>query len=289
MAYSTLTPEIWSPTITSFFKAKLLAARAFSDLSGDVSEGGNEVHLPHMPNGYTFTAIPTATGSLTQMIITTTRTTLEIDTWTGTSIPISDFQLAQVATKYNLRRLLAQDAGYALARTFDTAILTEAYTNAGATVGDSTTSLDATALEEALSIIESNSVPKDQLRLIVHPKPYFVDLFKSSKVYDASTFGIPNLPSGNIDVVYGVPVFRTPQVVTSTSGYNNLLVHPRGLAWATGAIPGMGGGAVRVEFVRAAGGATDAGAKRTDLQVDLMYGVQAWRTEGVINIRSTGG
>lgn len=288
MPYSTLTPEIWSPTVTSFFKAKLLAARAFTDLSGDVTEGGDRINLPHMPDGYTTSAITQSTGNLTWVAVTKAETVLSIDQWRGMSIPLSDFRLAQIATKYNIRRLLAQDAGFTLARTFDRVILTEAQDNAGAVVGASDTDLDATALEEALSIIESNSVPKDQLRLIVHPKPYFVDLFKSSKVYDASTFGIPNLPSGNIDVVYGVPVFRTPQVLTSAGGYNNLLVHPLGLAWATGNIPGMSGGAVRVEFKQASPSSV-VGAKRTDIELDLMYGVQSWRTEGIVCIRSTGG
>ncbi len=286
--YSTLTPQIWSPTITSFFKAKLLAARAFTDMSGDVTEGGDKIHLPHMPNEYTVSDIHVTSGDLTMTTVTTTRTILEIDKWKGMSIPITDFQLAQVATKYNVRRLMAQDAGFTIAKTFDTAILTEAFSNAGATVGTSLTKLSATALEEALSIIESKSVPKDQLRLIVHPKPYFVDLFKQSKMYDAATFGIPNIPSGNIDTVYGVPVLRTPQIVTQTGSYQNLLVHPLGLAWAIGNIPGMSGGAVRVEFKRASPSANSAGGKRWDIELDLMYGLKAWRTESMVRIQSDG-
>ena len=286
--FSTITPEIWSPAITSFFREKLLAARAFTDLSSDVAEGGDKVHLPHMPDAYTISNISTTSGDMTKTDVVTTQTTLNIDQWKGMSIPITDFQLAQVANKYNIRRLMQQDAGFAMARKFDTDLLEEAYTNAGAEVGDSTTSLNATALEKAMSIIESKSVPKDSLRFIVHPKPYFVDLFKSSKVYDAATFGIPNLPGGEIDVVYGVPIFRTPQVITSTGAYNNLLTSPLGLAWAVGSIPGMQGGAARVEITRAAPSSGQAGSKRHDLEIDLMYGLKAWRTDAIVRIRTTG-
>ncbi len=289
MPYSTLTPEIWSPTITSFFRAKLLAARAFSDMSGDVAQGGDQIHLPHMPNAYTFQNINVTSGALTQLVVTTTRTTLTVDQWVGASIPISDFQMAQVATKYNMRRLLAQDAGYALARTFDSALLTAATAAASTTVGDSNTALSSTVIEDAMAVMGENSVPKEELKLIVHPRPYFTGLFRSAKIYDAATFGLPNLPSGNIDVVYGIPVLKTAQIpfVSTNSFYTNFLVHPRSLAWATGAIPGMGGGAARVEFKRAAPSA-GAGAKRTDLEVDLMYGLTGWRTEGLVAIRSTG-
>jgi len=133
-------------------------------------------------------------------------------------------------------------------------------------VGSSATDLLATSVEKAFSILESNSIPKEECALFLNPKTYWTKLMKIQKYYDASQFGKPSVPQGAHDLLYGVPVVITPQIPVGTAGtegddiYRNLLVHPSSLIYA------MGRKGVQIKEKQSE-------SLRVKLIADIMYGV----------------
>lgn len=248
--FTAFTPEVWSPRINFFFRARLAAAPFFDDYSSDVANGGDTVHIPAVTAGFTVSNISTTNGAVTSTNISDTNTNLSVDTWKGVAYDLTDFQMAQIQKSYNIKNAYAQAMGYQLAQTFDTAILAKgASVTAG--VGNSGTDLLATSIEKAFGILESNSIPKEECVLFLHPKAYWNELMSIQKYYDASQFGKPSVPQGAHDMLYGVPVVITSQVPTGTAGteggHRNLLVHKSAIVFALGRLPGAVQGGVRIQ------------------------------------------
>lgn len=248
--FTAFTPEIWSPRINYFFRAKLAAAQFFDDYSADVADGGDTVHIPNLANSFSPTAIATTNGSVSSTNLSDTNTNLSISSWLGVAYDLTDFQYAQILKSYNVKNAYAQAMGYSLAKKFDTDLLAQS-SNITPSVGNSATALLSTTLEKAFGILESNSIPKDECILFVHPKTYWNRIMAIQKYYDASQFGRPSLPTGVQDMLYGVPVVITSQVPTGTAGteggIRNLLVHRSSLIYAMGKLPGALENGVRIQ------------------------------------------
>lgn len=250
--FTAFTPEVWSPRINYFFRAKLAAAPFFDDYSSDVADGGDTVHIPNVTQAFTPSAIATTNGTVSSTNLSDTNTNLSVSSWYGVAYDLTDFQFAQIAKSYNIKNAYAQAMGYALAQKFDTDLLGQG-SNITAVVGDSATSLLSTTIEKAFGILESNSIPKEECVLFLHPKAYWGEVMAIQKYYDASQFGKPSVPQGAHDMLYGVPVVITSQVPAGTagtegaSGHRNLLVHRSALVYALGRLPGAVQGGVRIQ------------------------------------------
>jgi len=282
--YSVFEPEIWSPRIDMFFRAKLLAANFFANYSDEVTAGGDRIHIPGIADSFSASDINVTSGDITATDLSDTKTTLTIDTWKGAKFVMSDFQAAQVAKNYRLKEAYAQAMGYALAKTFDSAILALG-ASITPTVGNSATDLLASTLENAMGIMDSNSVPTSESAFFFHPKTYWTEVMLNSKLYDASQFGKATLPYGAHDMLYGVPTFLTPQVPVGTagiegaSGHRNLLIHKGALAYALGNLEGGMPSGVRIKEL-------PAEALRTTVVADIMYGVKILKKTGGVRILS---
>lgn len=276
--YNVFSPTVWSPYINRFFKANLVAGNTFRDFSDNVTAGGQTIRIPHIDDNFSINDIPTTSGQITAQSINDTKTDLAINNWKHAALRFSDYQVAQVSNNYNLKRAYAEDMAYKVAAQLDSALLAQesnlSYTVANTTASQST--LTSTSLEQAFSILESNSVPRSQLSLIVHPRAYFGDIFKRQKYYDASQFGRPGLPSGSISELYGVPVVSTPQVPLVNGSLRNLLVHPEAITYALGNLEGGMPSGVRMQE-------REGENLRVTAVADIMYGVKSLRTKaGVV-------
>ncbi len=250
--FTAFTPEIWSPRINWFFRAKLAAAPFFDDYSADVANGGDTVHIPNVTQSFSPSDIQTTNGTVTSTNLSDTNTNLSISTWKGVAYDLTDFQFAQILKSYNIKNAYAQAMGYALAQKFDSDLLGQG-SNITAVVGDSATALLSTTVEKAFGILESNSIPKEECVFFMHPKFYWNSVMAISKYYDASQFGKPSVPQGAHDMLYGVPVVITSQVPAGTAGtegasaHRNMIVHRSALVYALGKLPGAVSGGVRIQ------------------------------------------
>jgi len=280
--------EIWSPRINEYFHAKLGAANFFNDYSDEVTMGGDRIHIPNIADSFSASTILATSGSLTPTAVSDTRTTLTIDTWIGASIAFSDFQAAQVATKYNLKDKYAQEMGFKIAKSYDSAILALG-ASITPSVGDSATSVLATTLEKAMSILESRSVPTSECAWFFHPYAYWREVYANQKLYDASQFGLPVTPYGANSTLYGVPVVITPQIPNGTAGtegatgHRNMIVHPTAFAHARGNLPGTGAMASGVRLSELNPGS----ALRKEYAADLMYGVKILNANNGVRVLSS--
>jgi len=266
--YLVFRPDIWSPTIDKFFKAKLEAAKFFMDFSDEVTEGGKSIMIPWQSE-YTSASVTTTTGDITGNLVTDTRTVLDINTWNHTVRIFADFQAAQVAKNYRLKESFAEAMAYALAKGLDDSILGLATAaNISRVVNASTAGLKSSDLESALGIIESYNIPRNECIWFFHPKAYYSEVMAVQKLYDASQFGTPSLIKGTHDSLYGVPVVVTSQVIDSNASieggtHRNLLIHNRAFCNLPGGVPS----GVRMQTL-------PSEALRQTYVADIMYGVK---------------
>lgn len=277
-SYSVYNPKIWSAFVNDRFYDKLLAAKAFTDMSDDLSQGGDTIQIPHRKHAFTVGDISTTNGQVTAETIDDTATQLMLNNWKGSAYRFSDFQMEKIGNQYNLREGYARDLGQDMGKKFDDALLSE-WSNFDESIGDSTSDMTSTATEQALEIMESNSVPGEDLRFIIHPRAYYGDVFKRKKYYSADVFGEANLPDGALSRVYGVPIYRTNRIPVQDGSLKNLLVHPQAITYA---LANQGGEGVKARLQE-----VPTEHLVTKVVGDIMYGVKTLRSGAAVVINST--
>lgn len=280
--FTAFTPEVWSPRINFFFKTKLVAAPFFADYSDDVASGGDIIHIPNVADSFTsITDIQTTNGSVTATNLSDTNTNLTVNKWKGVAYDLTDFQFAQIMKSFNVRNSYAVAMSHTLARQFDTDLLSN-ISSLDASVGATGTALLATSLEKAFGILESNSIPKEESVMFIHPKVYWTNLMAIQKFYDASQFGKPVVPKGAHDLLYGVPVVITTQVPAgSGGGYVSAIVHRRAFVYAYAQLPGGVQKGVRLSE-------KPSENLKVKLHADLAYGTATLNSNAGVQVIASG-
>ena len=111
-------PEVWSQAILDVFQQTIMMNNVGTDLSSDISNHGDVIHLPHIgvPSLTAFThgaeIAADVTGSGTQ-----TQTDLTLDQYNVSSVYIPD--ITSVQSSYDLMSVYVKQLAYANARGFD--------------------------------------------------------------------------------------------------------------------------------------------------------------------------
>ena len=243
-SYRNFTPEVYSDYIKMYFKQNLVAANHFTDFSDDLAAGGDVLYIPAIGELSAPSSVTQSTGTLTDRYVADSRTKLSLSTWKAFSLRFTDFHLAVIANKIKVQQAYAEAIARNLSKDFDTALLEEARDNLVPRVGDSS-SMSTTKCRDAMQIIDSYSVPREELIWIMGPKSYW-DLLRRNAIYDASSFGNGNAPlaTGKYGSLFGVPVVMTTQVPTQILGIKetNFLVHKRAVCYAFANIDGQSSG-----------------------------------------------
>ncbi len=235
--FGPLTPNIWAPRLNRSLEMKLAAAPFFWNISSDVADGGKTVYIPNILNSFAASSIAVTSGDVTATAISTSTNTLNIDQWQGTAFYLTEFEEREIAKSYNAQAEYVDKMGYELAKKIDVDLLA---LTAGLTptAGLTTTDIVATNIEHAFGILDSNSVPRDELVFFCKPKVYWDDIMSIQKYYDASMFGKATVPKGAHDMLYGVPVVLTPNCTgggpSTGLGITNALVHKNAVVYAFG-------------------------------------------------------
>lgn len=183
---------------------------------------------------------------------------------------ITDYQATQAARSYNMRKEYMQALGYNLAEKLDTVVL-DIGASVTASVGDSGTDITTTAIESAIAVTESNSVPLEDCAFFLHPKSYWKEIMQNSKLVEASKYGKAILPNAPHNELYGIPVYISANVPAGTAGteggHRNLLANKKTIVWGTGNLPGSGEAGVRLQTLKGS-------EPRVKLVADLIYGAK---------------
>ena len=228
-------PEIWSDEIIATYKRNLVLANLIKKMSFK-GKKGDSVHIPAPVRGAA--SVKAANTQVTLVAGTATEVIVTIDQHYEYSRLIEDIVEAQALS--SLRNFYTEDAGYALARQVDSSLIaigrqvqggsgTAAYSGGfsgadGTTayVAGSNTGLGAltdAAIRRSIQRLDDNDVPMDNRFLVVPPstRNTLMGIARfTEQAFVGEQGGNNTIRTGEIGNVYGVPVFVSNNVDTTT-------------------------------------------------------------------------
>ena len=208
-------PEIWSDEVIATYKKNLVVANLVQNLNHQ-GKKGDTIHIPKP--GRNDASAKTANSDVTAITDTATEILVTIDQHYEWSMYIED--IAELQALNSMRRFYTDDAGYALARNVDSALITamdgaSALTDGNAVI-NSVTDWDASILQ-AIENLNDNDVPVNDRALVVTPS-CMTALMSTDRFTEQQFIGDGSaIRTGNIGNIYGVPVFMSTQVGTGAT------------------------------------------------------------------------
>ena len=208
-------PEIWSDEVIATYKKNLVVANLVQNLNHQ-GKKGDTIHIPKP--GRNDASAKTANSDVTAITDTATEILVTIDQHYEWSMYIED--IAELQALNSMRRFYTDDAGYALARNVDSALITamdgaSALTDGNAVIS-SVTDWDASILQ-AIENLNDNDVPVNDRALVVTPS-CMTALMSTDRFTEQQFIGDGSaIRTGNIGTIYGVPVYMSTQVGTGAT------------------------------------------------------------------------
>lgn len=231
--YQAFQPAYWTPKINWYFRNQLHAKNVCTDYSSDLSGGGNIVYVPGITQGFTPASIAITNGEVTATSLADTKSTITLNQWYGTSFRVTKGQADRIGKQYNLIDGYYKTMAYALADYVDTQLFSNV-SSGTFSVGKTGVSIPSTTLEHAMMIANSQNIPFNECAWVFTPNAYWRQLAGVQKYYDASQYGIKTVPSGFVNVLYGIPVLVSNNLPTSATDKQNCLIHKSAIGYVIG-------------------------------------------------------
>ena len=228
-------PEVWGQAILDVFQQKIMMKNVGTDLSPNVANHGDVIHLPHIgvpelsafTHGSEIAADVTSGGSMTSQ-----QTNLTISEYNVASVYVPD--IVNVQSSYDLLNIYVKQLAYASARGFDNYMHYLVASNiqgllasaTGAVGADANTSIHVQTTGSALSadnisslmaIILGETGSTDGWNLVLSPAMYaslaaLADFVKGT----SSPLGAAFESTGNAGNILGMPVWvaQSPYMVS---------------------------------------------------------------------------
>ena len=230
-------PEVWGQAVFDVFEQKIMMKNLGTDLSPNVANFGDKIHLPHIgvpelsafTQGSEIAPDVTSGGSMTSQ-----ESTITISEYNVASVYVPD--IVNVQSNYDLLSIYTKQLGYAAARGFDNymhylvannlqGLLTSA---TGAVGADADTSihvettgsaLSAANLSSLMAIILGETGTTEGWNLVLSPAMYaslasLADFVKGT----ASPLGAGFESTGNAGNLLGMPVWVAQSPYMATDG-----------------------------------------------------------------------
>tara|TARA_Y100000361_G_C11145378_1_gene337710 strand:- start:295 stop:1341 length:1047 start_codon:yes stop_codon:yes gene_type:complete len=231
-------PEVWGEAILDVFQQKIMMKNVAIDISPDVANQGDKIHLPHIgvPALSAFTQgseIATDTDSGGSM--TSDETTLTLDQYNVASAYIPD--IVNVQSNYDLMSIYAKQLGYAVARGFDNFLHYQVANNlqgllasaTGAVGADADTSMHIQTTGSTLSQANLTSLMAKILKetgttegwnLVLSPAMYasLNALTEFAQGTQGAALGADFGRTGNAGSILGMPVWVAQSPYMATNG-----------------------------------------------------------------------
>jgi len=208
-------PEIWSDEVIATYKANLVVANLVKNLNHQ-GKKGDTIHIPNP--GRNDANAKVAGSDVTAITDTAADISVVIDQHYEWSMYIED--IAELQALNSMRRFYTDDAGYALARNVDSAVVTaldgaSALTGGNAVIS-SVTDWDASILQ-AIEVLNDADVPVSDRSLIVTPS-CMTALMSTDRFTEQQFIGDGSaIRTGKIGTIYGVDVYMSTQVGTGAT------------------------------------------------------------------------
>ena len=207
-------PKLWSDEVIATYKANLVAANLVRNLN-HVGKKGDTIHIP--TPGRNAASAKVKDTAVTLVTDTAVHTDIVINKHFEWSTQIED--IAELQALNSMRRFYTDDAGYALAKNIDAALVTDLDGAAALTGGNAVitvTDWDASILT-ALENLNDNDVPLNDRSLIVTPS-CMTALMAEERFTEQAFIGNGNaIKTGKIGMIYGVDVYMSTQVGTGNT------------------------------------------------------------------------
>lgn len=221
-------PELWSDEVRRFRDQKFVATMYTKKVSFE-GRKGDTLHLPYISRAAVNTKLPETPVTLQSR--TESEFTMTIDQYKESSFMIED--ILNIQSAYNLRREYTREAGYALARDMDNAVLAlraavnnfaaqRIYNTVDGTLaGSASRPLDQAAILAAKEILDLADVPEEGRVLMVGVQQYN-DLLTIDAFVRDEYVSVRPTETGRVGQIYGIPVIKTTQIGrNSATGYVN--------------------------------------------------------------------
>ena len=208
-------PKLWSDEVIATYKANLVAANLVRNLN-HVGKKGDTIHIP--TPGRNAASAKVKDTAVTLVTDTAVHTDIVINKHFEWSTQIED--IAELQALNSMRRFYTDDAGYALAKNIDAALVTDLDGASALTGGNAVittvTDWDASILL-AIENLNDNDVPLNDRSLMVTPS-CMTALMAEERFTEQAFIGSGNaIKTGKIGMIYGVDVYMSTQVGTGNT------------------------------------------------------------------------
>jgi len=208
-------PEIWSDEVIATYKGNLVAANLVRNID-HAGKKGDSIHIP--TPGRSSANAKAINTDVTANVDNAGTTTITIDQHYEYSMYIEDF--AELQALNSMRKFYTDDAGFALAKTVDSKIITDLDGASALTGGNavitSVTDWDASLLV-AIENLNDNDVPVNDRSLIVTPSTMTALMTEERFTEQAFIGDGKAIKTGKIGQIYGVDVYMSTQVGTGNT------------------------------------------------------------------------
>lgn len=224
-------PAIWGSKLNDFYRANLVCANFFEDLSEELTDGGNIVYIPNISQ---MTAATKTVGSqVTLNKPTAAKVTLTVNTWKEVSFLIEDFVAAVMKRSYRMQERMMKNAGYTVADTLEDAIIA-LFNGFSQVVGDSAHSFNDSSIRAAIAYLDAANVPQSDRAFFLHPNVLWNQIMGINKYSLAiNTSGADPVTKGPVTMLYGIPVYVTTNLGTTLGHRNGALAGSDAINYAT--------------------------------------------------------
>lgn len=201
-------PEIWSDEVVATYKSNLVLANLVRNINHQ-GKKGDSIHIPNPARSAA--SAKTAGNNVTAITDTAADILVSINQHFEWSMYIED--IAEMQALSSMRKFYTDDAGYALAKTVDSKIITDLRASTGVTDITGITDWDASLLS-AMEALNDNDVPMNDRALVMSPSAYTA-LLGTDRFTEQQFIGSGDaIKTGNVGSIYGMDVYVSSNVGT---------------------------------------------------------------------------
>lgn len=216
-------PGLFAERMNNFYRASLVTAKFFTDLSADLASGTKTLLIPNITE-MTAHSKSNATA-VTLNNPTDNQITLTVDTWYECSFAIEDKEAEQVKKSYNYMSVLAENAAYTSAAAYEDAIIA-LFDNFSQVVGTSATGVADSNIRRAIQYLDEANAPQDNRGFFFTAKQVWTDIQAIDRFsLLVNTNGADPVQKGHIGTLYGIPVMISERIGTTDGSAQSCLAH----------------------------------------------------------------
>jgi hypothetical protein len=216
-------PEIWGQAVLEAFQQKIMMKNVGIDLSPEVANQGDKIHLPHIgvPALSAFTQGSEISADVTGSA-TSDETALTVSEYNVGSAYIPD--IVKVQSNYDLMEIYAKQLAYACARGFDNFLHYQVANNLQGLLSSATgagSTLSQANLTSLMGLILGETGDTEGWNLVLSPDMYAsLNSLTSYSEGTQATLGADFGRTGNAGAILGMPVWiaQSPYMGSASGG-----------------------------------------------------------------------